>query len=152
VTASAGWHTAAKDVALGRFSGLGLDFYDIHLYDDRGRVPEAFGLREVSWRTATPILLGEFGQKTERVDDAIQRRATGAFLANAKANRFIGALGWRLDDERPSVPGYQAYHSFILNDVERPVAADVRAFAARPGTTSGSAMDAILRWRRGDQP
>lgn len=149
VTASAGWGTAAKDLVAGRFSGLGLDFYDIHVYDDAGRIPEATGLALLQWRTATPILLGEFGQKTARVDDAIQRRATAAFLENARAARFLGALGWRLDDERPAVPGYQAYHSYVLDDRERPVVADVRSFVARIGADARTAMEQVRAWRAG---
>jgi len=149
VTASAGWATASENLTKGRYSGLGLDFYDIHVYDDQGRIPDAFGLRMLSWRTATPILLGEFGQKSERRDDALQRRATKAFLDNAKAQNFLGALGWRLDDERPSVPGYAAHHSFIWQGRERPAAADVRAFAARVGDDRRSAWDQVRAWRAG---
>jgi hypothetical protein len=131
VTASAGWHTAAENLVNGKYTGLGLDFYDLHVYNDTGSIPNALGLRMLSWRTATPILLGEYGQKTERYDDALQRRVTQGFLRNAKSQRFMGAFAWRLDDERPAAPAFVPYHSYTKNDRERPAVADVRAFAAQ---------------------
>ena len=137
-TASAGWESAVPDLLAGRFSGLGLDFYDLHLYNDDGTIPQAFELRLLGWRTATPFVLGEFGQKSQRLDDALQRKVTAGFLAAARAQGFLAALGWRLDDERPSTPSFSPVLSYYRNGQERPAAGDVRAFvAAHPcGRTS----------------
>jgi hypothetical protein len=144
VTASAGWGSAADDLCGGRFSGLGLDFFDIHVYADSGQIPRALDLRMLSWRTGTRLVLGEFGQSSKSLDDKVQERATKAFLANARALGCVAALAWRLDDQRPSVPGYVPYLSFYANGAPRPALADVRAFVAAHPNGRGSVEDYIL--------
>jgi hypothetical protein len=141
VTASAGWGTAADDLVAGRFSGLGLDFYDIHVYNDDGVIPQAFQLRDLCWRTGMRLFLGEFGQKSQRVDDGLQRKVTARFLAAARALGCFGALAWRLDDERPNVPGFVPAYSYLRGGVERPAVADARAFVAAHPNENGSAWD-----------
>ena len=37
VTSSAGWGYALQEIMFGLFSGLGLDFYDLHVYADWGQ-------------------------------------------------------------------------------------------------------------------
>lgn len=97
VTTSAGHDTAAFDLALGVFSGLGLDFYDLHVYADDGLVPNVTNVCAKAASDGVPIVLGEFGQKTTSDDDALQRNSTKAFLAAAKGSCFKAALPWRLD-------------------------------------------------------
>ncbi len=133
VTASAGWHTAVDDLTARRFSGLGLDFYDLHLYNDTGAIPRAASLRYLSASTRRPIVLGEFGQAREARDDALQARTTRAFLANARAAGFAGALAWRLDDYRPYDPTWTHRHSYLIGGRPRPAVAEMRRFAASPG-------------------
>lgn len=136
VTASAGWHTGPADLASGLFSGLGLDFYDLHVYDDQGRIPNAFALRLLSWSTGRQIVLGEFGQATAREDDLLQHAVTARFIANARALRFAGALGWRFDDERPWNPQWVPYHSYLRGGRPRPAVQAVRDAAAQVGAAS----------------
>lgn len=133
VTASAGWHTAVDDLVARRFSGLGLDFYDLHLYNDTGEIPRAASLRYLSIATRRPIVLGEFGQRKEARDDALQTRITGAFLRNARAWGFKGALAWRLDDYRPYDPTWTHRHSYLIAGRSRPAVGEMRRFAAGLG-------------------
>jgi hypothetical protein len=119
VTASSGHSTGVQDLLNGRFSGLGLDFYDIHLYNDTGTIPQGQKLRDLARWTGTPIVLGEFGQKTKRRDDDLQYRVTWYFLWSALSLEFKGAFAWRLDDDRAE-PGWTAHHSFYIDDQPRP--------------------------------
>lgn len=89
VTASSGWH-GWKNVKAGRFSGLGLDFYDFHVYDDRPNLPHA---RELG--LDRPVLVGEIGPKTERPDAGYQRQGENwtAFFEQARKG-YAGVLSW----------------------------------------------------------
>lgn len=98
VTASSGHHTSATDILAGRFDGLGLDFYDLHVYADNGRIPRGDELARYARARRRPLVLGEFGQKSTRNDPALQARVTRAFLADAARLRFLAALAWRLED------------------------------------------------------
>jgi hypothetical protein len=131
VTASAGWDTATDDILSGKLSGLGLDFFDVHLYNDQGAIPKALPMRMFGWRTGKPVLLGEYGQAAQRYDDALQSRVTGAFLNNAKSLGWMGAFAWRMDDERPATPTWVPYHSYFKDDRERPAVGVIREFARR---------------------
>ena len=103
MTASAGWpddalKTGAQyDLANGFYSGLGLDFYDLHAYSDTGTFPGADALCSRAAADGVPVYLGEFGQQTHRLDDQLQYDATSSFLRNAKALCFKGAFAWRFD-------------------------------------------------------
>lgn len=97
VTTSAGHDTAAYDLALGVFSGVGLDFYDLHVYADDGVVPNLANVCKKAADDGVPIILGEFGQKTMVDDDTLQANATKAFLTAAKGSCFKAALPWRWD-------------------------------------------------------
>jgi hypothetical protein len=136
VTASAGWADGPADLAGGRFSGLGLDFYDLHVYDDDGAIPMGFPLRARSWQDGRQIVLGEFGQASARVDDALEAQAAAAFLANARSLGFAAALGWRFDDERPDDPGFVPYLSYLRDGLPRPAVDEVRKAAAEGGFTA----------------
>ncbi len=136
VTASAGWHTGPFDLTAGMYGGLGLDFFDLHVYDDDGRIPLAFPLRVLCWVSGRQIVLGEFGQRTKRVDDAMQARATARFIAAARSLGFAGALGWRFDDERPWDPAFVPYLSYLRNGQPRPAVAEVARAAAEPWATA----------------
>ncbi len=98
ITASAGWGTAAVDVAGGLLSDVGLDFYDLHAYSDEGRIS---GLERVCERARSDgmkIILGEFGQKSHNLNDQLQTQVTSSFLESAKSSCFSGALAWRFDE------------------------------------------------------
>lgn len=97
VTSSAGWSWAASDITRGLFSNLGLDFYDLHVYDDNGNIPSLSNLCATASNDGVPIILGEFGQSTKNNDDNLQKNSTERFLNNAKNSCFSGALAWRFD-------------------------------------------------------
>lgn len=52
------------DIAGGLYSDLGLDFYDVHLYNDEGEIPNVGKICELVRSTGVPIIVGEFGQLT----------------------------------------------------------------------------------------
>jgi len=99
VTSSSGWGSAVRDLTWGFFSGLGLDFYDVHVYSDTGDYVGATALCERAARDGLPIILGEFGQDSHEIDDDLQYRVTERFLATAKQMCFSAALAWRFDPE-----------------------------------------------------
>jgi len=97
VTSSAGIGNPAADVALGFFSGLGLDFYDIHEYSDTGEYAGATSVCDRAASDGVFAILGEYGQLSERIDDNLQTTSTAAFLANSKRLCFKAAIAWRYD-------------------------------------------------------
>lgn len=94
VTASAGGSLAASEIAAGLFSGLGLDFYDLHAYADWGRYPD---LTSVCTRNEVPIILGELGQSSPASNDWLQFWTAFSFLTTAKTNCFSAALAWKYE-------------------------------------------------------
>lgn len=135
VTASIGWPwvpfftRAAADVLLDPNPHPScVDFFDLHLYNDTGRIPNCEKIREMATREGKKVYLGEFGQFSGRFSDSLQSHATRGFLQNAKACGFSGALGWRLSDIRP---GYnsEARHSFEAFGKTRPAYEVMRAFS-----------------------
>jgi hypothetical protein len=101
VTSSAGWQDAPWDILLGYFDGVGLDFLDVHAYDDKGKIPLGDMLASHARSKGVPIVLGEFGQASKAKDPALQSKVVSAFLADAKRLGFEAALAWRLEDEDP---------------------------------------------------
>lgn len=123
LTASAGWDGAATEIARGAFSGLGLDFFELHAYADDGRIDDLEALCARAKAEHMPVLLGELGQKTRSDDDALQAAATGALLRTARGSCFMGALAWRFDAAEP-------HFRFARSDGSlRPAAAVIRAAA-----------------------
>lgn len=98
VTVSSGHHTSADDILAGRFDGLGLDFYDLHVYSDDGRIPRGWALVVHARAHGKPLVLGEFGQKSTTVDPALQARVTRGFLRDAARLGLRAAFAWRLED------------------------------------------------------
>lgn len=132
VTASAGWpddflKTGAQyDVASGFYSGLGLDFYDVHVYADSGSFTGATALCSRAAADGVPVYLGEFGQSTHTVDDTLQYKATASFLNNAKALCFKGAFAWRWD-------AAENWWAYVRPDgSERAAVAVMKVFGAAP--------------------
>lgn len=62
VTSTAGWGYARQEITLGLFSGLGLDFYDLHFYADSGQYSGQSALCSKASADKVPIILGEYGQ------------------------------------------------------------------------------------------
>lgn len=122
VTSSAGWDTGPNDIGLGLLSGLGLNFYDLHSYNDGGGYAGQTAICNRAAAEGMGVVLGEFGQATHRVDDTLQAYVTGTYLYNAAASCFSAALAWRFDAAetwwafqradgsfRPAVSFVQAY-------------------------------------------
>jgi len=97
VTTTVGWGGAQYDVANGYLSGLGLDFYDFHIYSDSGTYGGATAVCNRAAADGVPVYLGEFGQASHMIDDTLQYNATASFLNTAKSLCFKGALAWRYD-------------------------------------------------------
>ncbi|RUS18939.1 glycoside hydrolase superfamily [Endogone sp. FLAS-F59071] len=84
------WHPASSNNK--DFMGTGVDFYDIHVYNDNGSLPTAktFGLHK-------PVLLGEFGESTSQ-GTAHQSTTIKNFVSNARKGGWAGALYWTLGE------------------------------------------------------
>ncbi|MCA8920234.1 MAG: hypothetical protein KDD82_00415, partial [Planctomycetes bacterium] len=128
VTASGGHHTAAWDLLRGRFDGLGLDFYDVHAYSDRGKIPFGRFVARHARCKGLPIVLGEFGQKRAELDPALQARVVRGMLADAKRLGFSAAFAWRLEDAQ----AHDLRFSFYDGDRPRPALNVMRAAAGLP--------------------
>lgn len=89
VTCTSGWHEY-KNVKAGRFSGLGLDFYDWHSYKDEPDLPHA---REL--KLDKPVIIGECGPKTQEPDEnySLQGKNWNAYLVQARKG-YAGLLSW----------------------------------------------------------
>ena len=92
VTSSAGGSYAGLEIIIGLFSGLRLDFYDLHAYADWGLYP---GLTALCSRV--PIILGEYGQTSQTTDDILQYWTTANFIYGAKTHCFSAALAWKYE-------------------------------------------------------
>jgi hypothetical protein len=132
VTASAGWpddffKTGAQyDIANGFYSGLGLDFYDLHVYSDSGSFTGATALCSKVAADGVSVYLGEFGQSSHTIDDTLQYKATASFLNNAAALCFRGAFAWRYDAS-------ESWWDYIRADfTDRPAVAIMQTFGAAP--------------------
>ena len=104
VTASAGWGYAVPEITFGLFSNLNLDFYDLHVYADGGQYSGETALCNKVSADGVPIILGEYGQKSQTFDDTLQYWTTynfinGAknFINGAKGYCFWAALAWKYE-------------------------------------------------------
>jgi hypothetical protein len=123
VTASLGHHTATRHMLQGRLPRSVVDFYDFHLYNDTGAIPREGDVESLA--AEFPVVLGEFGQKASRFDDALQARVTRAFTSNARRLGLRGAFAWRLWDIRPG-HNLQARHSYYASGAWRPATSALR--------------------------
>lgn len=91
VTCSSGW-CGTKNVAQGKFNGLGLDFYDFHVYSDNGTLPPVSTLN-----VDKPVIVGEYGQNRKEVDYDLQANVARTLLRSAVQGGYAGTLIWRYD-------------------------------------------------------
>ncbi len=91
VSCGSGWHPSGENIKAGRYSGLGLDFYDLHEYRNDGQLPP---VRELG--VDLPVVVGEFNQNNQKEveDDELQRRAVESFLRHARDGGYAGAIYW----------------------------------------------------------
>jgi len=111
-----GW----QNVKAGKFSKLGLDFYDYHVYDDAGNLPAAKELH-----VDRPILIGACAQISKKADNDLQAKSDLAFLSNAQKQGYAGAL--------LSEYGKDPESFVTLLDMDgkhRPVYAQIQSFVA----------------------
>lgn len=132
VTSSAGWPSdilqrgAQYDIAGGLYSGLGLDFYDLHAYDDSGSYSGATAMCNRAASDGVPVYLGEFGQSSKQTSDTIQVDATSSFLNHSRALCFKGAFAWRFDPQ-------ESYLAYLHADFSpRPAVQVMQTFGALP--------------------
>jgi hypothetical protein len=105
VTSTAGYGYAVQEVTLGLFSGLGPNFYDVHIYSDSGTYSGQTALCSKTKSDKLQIVLGEYGQQSSTVSDSIQSTATTQFLYRAKSSCFSSALAWKYEALGTSAPG-----------------------------------------------
>jgi len=121
VSSGSGWH-AWDNVQKGYYNDLGLDFIDIHVYRDDGFLPHISKLN-----VKVPVILGEFGQATEKRDDNIQRKADMAFMKNVVEKGYAGFLVWTYGHE-----SIDDIHSLIgKNGQHRPAVDSLRKFISQ---------------------
>jgi len=114
VSAGSGWH-GWKPVQDGQYKGLGLDFYDIHVYSDDGYLPH---VRELN--VDKPVIVGECGQAAKRDDDEVQRKAVTGFLRNASAKGYAGCFVWAYGPK-------EKYFNLVRDSGEhRPVVGEIK--------------------------
>jgi len=106
VTSAAGWGYAVPEITFGLFSGLGLNFYDLHVYADWGQYSGETALCNKVSADRVPIILGEYGQKSQTFDDNLQYWTTYNFLTTAKTHSFSAALAWKYETSLLTPPGY----------------------------------------------
>ena len=94
---SSGWGSAVQEITLGLFSGLDLDFYDIHVYADWGQYSGVTALCNRVSVDRVPIILGEYAQNSHTYDDTLQYWTTYNFLTTAKTHCFSAALAWKYE-------------------------------------------------------
>lgn len=127
VSCGAGMH-GLDNLRAGRYSKLGLDFYDVHVNDDKGNVPPAKDLK-----VNRPVLIGSCGQESKKTDDKVQATAIAGFLANASKLGYAGAM---LSDYSRDARNPQ---SLLDKDGKhRPVFAELAKFAANQAMSATS--------------
>ena len=131
VTCSSADHTWLN-LKAGKFSKLGLDFYDFHIFDDKGTLAPVKELR-----LDRPVIIGECGQKSSKADSDLQAKVDVAFLTNSLQQGYGGALisDYSKDSEN-------ALAVFDKDGKHRPVVGQVQTFVANlsmMGAASGVA-------------
>jgi hypothetical protein len=108
VTSTAGLGYPVLEVIFGLFSGLGLNFYDVHIYSDTGTYSGQTALCFKTRLDNLQIVLGEYGQKSQTgqdpAGDSIQNTATTNFLNGAKSSCFSSALAWKYEALATTAP------------------------------------------------
>jgi len=126
----AGGGLAAFEIISGLFSGLGLDFYDVHVYADGGVLPSVTELCNKVSADGVQIILGEYGQKTQSTNDILQSLTTANFLSTAKTTCFSAALAWMY--EINVIPTQVFYLTYLRPDgTFRPAYYVIQSFGTR---------------------
>ena len=106
VSVGSGWHTF-ENLQRGLYKDLGLDFYDFHIYNDTGFLPEYASLK-----LDAPCIIGEFNcKKKTAADEEAQKKIFQTFLSNAWNKGYAGVFIWCYDYPREGVT-----HSLLRTD------------------------------------
>jgi len=93
VSSGSGWGGGdGRWIKEGLYRGLGLDFYDFHDYDDIGSLPHVRDLN-----VDMPVIVGECGQESKRVDEKLQAQVAISYLRSAKSKGYAGCFLWFYD-------------------------------------------------------
>jgi cellulase (glycosyl hydrolase family 5) len=151
---------SGQSLAAGQHLGLGLDFYDLHSYNENGHLPKTWDSK-----IDKPVILGEYGYRKHDEDGQkpsdfyVQNRTVKRYLQNAILNGYSGTIIW----DYGSAHQYgSAYYAVIKgktrdrNTVEearewRPVAHTLQGFPWKTfssATSSQAASTALKRWMR----
>jgi Cellulase (glycosyl hydrolase family 5) len=94
VSAGSGWK-GWSPIQDGDYCGLGLDFYDFHVFRDDGYLPHVDDLN-----ADRPVIVGECNVRNDRDDpeadvfDDLQKECLATFLRNAVAKGYSGCFVW----------------------------------------------------------
>jgi hypothetical protein len=116
VSTSSGWHSWSN---ISNFKGLGLDFYDFHVYADDGYVPAVSTLG-----VDKPVYMGESGQGTDAWNDTLQNTAENNFLYNTDNGDYAGLGIWDYDYAGAN----DIYQMLETNGSWRPVCTTIKNF------------------------
>ncbi len=102
----------------GSLKGLGLDFYDIGIFDDAGALPP---VKDLS--ADRPVILGAFGQSAADRSDDLQAKAAAAFVQNTfdqgYAGYFISNYAAKGADDKHSLHGADGKHRPVVDSLKR---------------------------------
>ncbi len=139
-SAGTGWVNASSVIdTLKQYVGLGLDFYDYHIYNDSGELPMSYdamykALQDLSppLTLDKPCIIGEFGQHRNGFLDEFQKGVVTNFMRQAWHLGFGGCLVWNYNhrDFDYSQRNDAHRHSLIYrNGSARPVVGPMSSFA-----------------------
>jgi hypothetical protein len=140
VSCGSGFHEW-ENVACGRFSDLGFDFYDIHIYSDDGEVPPVS-----VFHVDKPVIIGEYGQRLEPIDYAMQEKIVRSLLRNALMRGYSGTFVWAYNhpnEKKPSI------HDLLVGQGSgewRPVCKVLQSF---PTIDEGPSKEELRRAKSG---
>jgi hypothetical protein len=130
VTSSAGFGIGVDEITMGLYSGLGLDFYDVHIYADFGRYVGQAELCKAVTTEGKQIILGEYGQGSTNQNDILQSLTTASFLLGAQRSCFSSALAWKFETTSQNWFSYLRQADRYGRLSFRPAYYTVRAFGA----------------------
>lgn len=101
LSAGSGWR-GFESIRERYYHGLGLDFLDVHVYQNDVDLPDANVLAG-----KMPIIIGEFGHVGER-DDQLQAKVLRQGYLDAIKKGYLGIFPWQF-----AFPGDENSHSFF---------------------------------------
>jgi len=134
-SAGTGWVNARSVVdTLKNYLGLGLDFYDFHIYNDTGQLPMSYDklYQKLGGRLDKPCIIGEFGQHRDGFLDDFQKGLVKNFVEQSWHLGFGGSLVWNYNYKNFDYNERNTKHKQSLiyrNGSPRPVKDPMNSFA-----------------------